>query len=180
MHLNVMSPNICSAEKLLRAFLTRKISGFQMFSSFMCFKLTFQRKFLLTIVTLKCFSTMHENVMSCKSLFITKYFVAYVTFDLLFDSKVNGLDMSAQIFFPWKPFVTVLTFNVTLSVEFRLVFFKCFLPFKSQDTDCAMPWSIDYWQPIHGGYLKILLGFRAVLKTNLKLWRPNPSFWSKD
>ena len=140
----------------------------------MYLKLAFQRKFLLTNVTLKCFSTVHEHVMSCKSLLITKYPAAYVTFGFLFDSKMNGLDMSAQIFFSWKPLVTVLTFNVTLSVEFWLVFFKCILPFKSQNTNCTMFWGIDCWQSIHAGYLKNIAGVQSCPENKFNVMTTQP------
>ena len=70
-----------------------------MLSSFVYFKLAFERKFLFTDVTLKRFSTVHENIMSCKSLLVTECSFANLTFCILFDSKVNGLNVSAQIFF---------------------------------------------------------------------------------
>ena len=127
-----------------------------MLSSFVCFKLAFQRKLLLTNITLERFRTVHKNIMSCKSFLITEYSLADVTLGILFDCKVNGFDVSAQIFLPGKPFVTILTLNVTLSVQFRLMLFKCFLPLKCLDTNCTMFRSIDYGQLVHGRprYLK--------------------------
>ena len=156
MHLNIMSSDICFAEKFLGAFFTWKVSGSQMLSSFVCFKLAFQRELLLTNITLERFRTVHKNIMSCKSFLITEYSLADVTLGILFDCKVNGFDVSAQIFLPGKPFVTILTLNVTLSVQFRLMLFKCFLPLKCLDTNCTMFRSIDYGQLVHGRprYLK--------------------------
>ena len=70
-----------------------------MFPPIVSVKNTFERKFLLADVTLKRFSTVHENIMSCKSLLVTECSFANLTFGILFESKVDGLDVSAQIFF---------------------------------------------------------------------------------
>ena len=84
---------------------------------------------------------------------VTEYFLAFVTFCFFFEYKMGALNVFGKIIFPQKSLVTVLTFDVTPTMELRLMLFKSLLTIKSLNTNCTMFWSFDYGYLVHGEHL---------------------------
>ena len=84
---------------------------------------------------------------------VTEYFLAFVTFCFFFEYKMGALNVFGKIILPQKSLVTVLTFDVTPTMELRLMLFKSLLTIKSLNTNCTMFWSFDYGYLVHSGQL---------------------------
>ena len=76
---------------------------------------------------------------------------------------MGALYVFGKIILPQKSLVTVLTFDVTPTMELRLMLFKSLLTIKSLNTNCTMFWSFDYGQCPAGRVFQYRVGSGRVL-----------------